>query len=100
MDIKQLTEAADDGNAFAQFKLGCCYVKGLEIEKNHKEAEKMFRLAMNNGNLDAQCALALCYEYLHGSVYKDLAKYLCEDAAKKGNDKAKEVLSKCFGISA
>lgn len=90
-----LRAAADQGNAHAQYKLGCMFEKGLYMEplgaqqvvtmlsmfacvqkdRNCKEAFRYFRLAADQGNEDAQFRVGECLDNGEG-VAKDCAEAL------------------------
>ena len=48
--LSKFLEAAELGNADAQFGLGVMYDEGLGVPQNHTEAVKWFRLADEQGN--------------------------------------------------
>ena len=49
--------AATEGDAKGQFELGLCYENGEGLAMNKKEAEKWYKLAAAQGNVDAVVAL-------------------------------------------
>jgi hypothetical protein len=55
--VQYYTQAAERGNAEAQFKLGCCYETGTGVEQNLKEAEFWFRQSADQGMGQALIAL-------------------------------------------
>ena len=63
-------KAAEQGDAKAQFSLGCCYEYGYGVLKNQEEAVKWYRKAAEQGDTMAQTNLGICYEYGRG-VAKD-----------------------------
>jgi hypothetical protein len=57
-----LREAAEAGNAVAQYELGrCCYHGDHGVPQNYREAARLLRLAAEQGDADAQFLLASCY---------------------------------------
>ena len=66
-------EAAEKGEALAQYALGIIYCKGQGVPQNFAEAGRCFKLAAAQGNLDAQIDLAGMYEQAQG-VAKDAAE--------------------------
>ena len=54
-------EAAQKGDADAQFNLGFMYENVEETEQNYAEAYKYYRLAAEQGNIGAQVNLGLFY---------------------------------------
>ncbi len=55
--VKQYRHDAEQGNAEAQFLLGCCYQFGEGIAKDKAEAVKWYRNAAEQGDADAQTAI-------------------------------------------
>jgi TPR repeat protein len=45
--IKYLHQAATEGNADAQYQLGCCYAEGLGVTKDTNESAKWLEIAAN-----------------------------------------------------
>jgi hypothetical protein len=56
-----LRPLAEKGNAGAQFNLGVSYFKGEGVAQDNKEAEKWFRLAAQQGYVNAQSSLGVMY---------------------------------------
>ena len=61
-DISELKRAAEQGDASAQFNLGCCYDFGEGVEKNLQEAVKWYRKSAEQGDAEAQFNLGCCYK--------------------------------------
>ena len=59
--IRILKEAAQQGKAFAQTKLGLLYLNGDGIEKDPKEAFRLFQLAADQNYPQAYNELGLLY---------------------------------------
>ncbi|MHB9138577.1 MAG: tetratricopeptide repeat protein [Victivallaceae bacterium] len=57
--VKQYRYEAEQGNAEAQYLLGCCYQFGDGIAKNRDEAPKWFRKSAKQGYVQAQELLEL-----------------------------------------
>ena len=55
MNIDELKKRAEAGDAKAQYILGCYY--GYGVEQNFEEAVKWYRLAAEQGDIDAKEAL-------------------------------------------
>jgi TPR repeat protein len=55
------TAAAEDGDAKAQYELGCYYASGIELATNHTEAVKWWRKSAEQGYAPAQNNLGVCY---------------------------------------
>ena len=58
---EQLRQAADQGDAEAQYKLGVRYVEGDGVPQDHREAVKWYRLAAERGYAAAQFTLGKMY---------------------------------------
>ena len=61
-DIDQLRTRADQGDVFAQFRLGLMYDAGQGVPQNDKEAVRWYRLAADQGLANAQNNLGVMYE--------------------------------------
>jgi TPR repeat protein len=66
-----LSNAADQGDAFAQNKLGTLYENGLGGPQDEKEAARLYRLAADQGNGSAQSNLASLYAEGGGGLPKN-----------------------------
>ena len=78
-------EAAEQGDAFAQYKLGCCYYHGDGVGCDYQEAVRWFRKAAEQGNAAAQNSLGDCYCFGRG-VEKDYTEAMMwyRKAAEQG----------------
>ena len=76
-----------------QVNLGYYYHHGIVVARDYKEAARLFRLAADQQEPEAEFNLGLCYEKGYG-VNRDLdeAIWLYQLAASQGNDKAKNAL--------
>ncbi len=54
-------EAAEQGDAAAQFNLGILYANGQGVPEDHAEAMRWFRLAAEQGDAEAQYKLGVLY---------------------------------------
>lgn len=91
--IHWLGEAANQGHAKAQFKLGMYYLKGQGITRNPQTAFKWFSKAAEKNVAGAQFNLAMMYEKGDGvapSMKKALQWY--ESASHLGNANAQQNL--------
>ena len=71
-DFRETLQAAERGNAQAQFSLGGMYDKGQGVHQDYAEALRWFRKAAEQGDADAQNILGDMY--LRGfGVRQDLA---------------------------
>lgn len=59
--MQEYRPLAEQGHAFAQFRLGMMYRKGQGVPRNDAEAAKWYRLAAEQGNADAQFQLGMMY---------------------------------------
>ena len=83
--LPQVQQAADQGDAVAQFMLGGRYLQGIEVEKDDQQAVFWFRKAAENGLAYAQASLGSMYNNGQG-VAKDerQAVYWYRKAAEQG----------------
>ena len=95
--IEWFRQAAEQGYAAAQNKLGECYYTGTEVKKNYKQAARWFCKAAEQGNATAQYNLAYCYINGQG-VTKDYAQAVSwyRKAAEQGHAKAQNNLGTCY----
>ena len=70
LPIEDCRRDAEQGDAEAQYNLGCRYANGNGVAKDYVEAVKWYRKAAEQGNADAQYNLGTCYDYGTG-VAKD-----------------------------
>lgn len=92
--IKRL---AEEGIAECQTALGSCYIEGIGVAVNEKEAFQWFRKAAEQGDCDAQNMLGRCYEEGWGTTKDDIKAFtLYKKAAEQGNDAAQNNLGKCY----
>ena len=96
-ELKKMKSLAERGDAEAQFQLGRYYdnVDGKSNTRDAAEAVKLYRLAAEQGPIKAQNNLGACFFNGEG-VSKNLQEALnwFEKAAKAGNQKAKESVSR------
>ena len=59
--ITYLRELAEGGYEWAQFKMGCEYIKGEHVEKDDLQAEEWLRKAVDQGNVPAILLLSNIY---------------------------------------
>lgn len=90
-------DAAQKGDADAQYRIGTCYSKGTDVEKDEKEAVYWWRKAADQGHPYAQTTLALSYNIGKG-VQKDetQAVYWFRKAAEKGFAEGQYWLGVCY----
>ena len=66
----ELVKKAEEGDAVAQWSLGCCYKDGKGVKINKKEAFEWYTKSAEQGNADAQHEVSHCFqekagEYMH-----------------------------------
>ena len=71
--LEWFQQEANAGLADAQTALGFCYLHGIGVTQDKKEAVKYYQLAAEQGEISAMNNLALCYEQGNG-VEKNLKK--------------------------
>jgi uncharacterized protein len=88
--LREWTPLAEQGNASAQDWLGWLYLAGFGVPQNYKVAEKWYRLAALQGNVNASYRLADLYDLGENGVRKDLkeATEWFSFAAEHGNTDA------------
>lgn len=88
-DFKQLREAAEQGEAKAQYNLGVMYYKGDGVPQHYGEAAKWFLQAAEQGHAEAQYNLGVMYRDGQGLPRKFVnAHVLFNLAAAQGDKKA------------
>ena len=95
--IKHFSNAADQGNQFAQYTLGKIYLKGNEVPKDIEKALSFLNASANQGNQFAQYTLGKLY--LDGTeVPKDIEKALSflNASANQENQFAQYALGKLY----
>ncbi|MBQ3374092.1 MAG: SEL1-like repeat protein [Anaerolineaceae bacterium] len=59
--VKWYAQAAEQGHAEAQYKLGSCYYLGLGIDQNTTKAEEWISKSVQQGFFEAECLLGYFY---------------------------------------
>lgn len=78
-------KAADQGQAYAQYKLGVLYSNGLGVAQDHVAARAWYEKAAKQGNAAAQDNLGVLYHNGQGGLQDDVyARYLFREAATQG----------------
>jgi len=78
-------EAAEQGNAVAQFNLGILYEQGQGVSQNYETAAKWYRKAAEQGNAQAQHNLGVQYKWGRGVPQNDsMAAQWLRKAADQG----------------
>ncbi|EGO62369.1 tetratricopeptide repeat protein [Acetonema longum] len=65
--VSDLRQAADKGDAAAQYKLGIAYEEGNGVEKDLAEAIKWWKLSAEQGDSDAQHMMGNVYMFGYGA---------------------------------
>ena len=100
-DYKKAVEwwllAAEQGNADAQYGLGCCYEEGHGVDKNLSEALRWYRKAAEQGSAYAQNHMGYCYEkgYCVTQDYNQAFEWY-KKSAEQRYDVAQYNLGRCY----
>ncbi len=95
-EVKDLQNAAEQGDAKAQCFLGGRYYRGEGVNMDKAEAVKWYRKAAEQGNAEAQCKLGSFYEFgYHVAEDRAEAAKWYRMAAEQGDEVAKARLEKC-----
>ena len=96
-DIAQLREAAEQGDAEAQFNLGIVYDFGRGVPEDKLEAVKWYQKAAEQEHADAQVLLSRLY-YLGQRVPKNYEEAFewARRAAEQGNADAQQVIGDMY----
>lgn len=86
LDFERCREYAEQGKAEAQYCLGLFYDLGINVRRNHNEAEKWLNKAASHNIPEIQ----FCVAYLNYNNFNNGLQYNYQDAikwAKKANEK-------------
>ena len=72
-EVKRTAWDAEQGNASAQFRLGCLYKDGCGVQQDRNQTAFWWRKAAEQGDIDAQYGLGLAYQEGQG-VPRDYAE--------------------------
>lgn len=97
MSYDMLLKVAMDGDAKAQFRLGCCYNLGIGVDRSLSKAAEYYEKAATNGHAEAQKNLGNCY-YIGNGVVQSYNKAVewYEKAAVLGQVEAQRYLGNCY----
>ena len=88
-DFKETLQAAEQGNADAQFNLGVMYDTGQGVRQDYAQAVQWYRKAAEQGLADAQYNLGVMYKEGRGVRQDDAqAVQWYRKAAEQGHAKA------------
>lgn len=97
VSAEQLRQAAEQGNAEAQFGLGYYYMTGQGVAQDYKQAVEWYRKSAGQGYAAAQNNLGICYmEGLGVPQDYTLAVEWFRKAAVQGYDEAQFNLGACY----
>jgi TPR repeat protein len=96
--VEKFRKAAEQGNALAQYNLGCCYLSGEGVKEDLVQAVAWFRKAAEQGNALAQSLLMIYYRDGTGGVKKYSAEAVAwyHKAAEQGYADAQYLLGQCY----
>ncbi|CAG8684288.1 25664_t:CDS:2, partial [Dentiscutata erythropus] len=92
-NIAVLVDAANKGDAIAQYFVGKCYETGWGIKKNTKKAIEWYAEAVKNNCAAAECVVG---EYYYKQKKYNKAFYWLKRAAERKNYKALDTLGLCY----
>jgi hypothetical protein len=94
-EIEELRSRAEQGDAGAQFRFGCCLYDGFDVKKDDPGAAAWFRKAAEQGHAEAQYNLGLCYYNGTGvKMDRSEAAIWYRKAAEQGHAAARKALEK------
>lgn len=95
--INEYISAANQGDAEAQYNLGCCYYYGCGVSQDYKQAVKWYEKSANQGYSRAQNNLGVCYKNGYG-VPRDYGTAVSwyEKSANQGHMIAQNNLGSCY----
>ncbi len=95
--VPLLKQAAELGNAEAQYNLGYCYQEGVEVSKNDSIANTWLLKSANQGWLNAQFKIAYSYSVGRGTTKNDgQAFYWALQCAKQGDPECMFNVVSCY----
>jgi uncharacterized protein len=93
--IEDLEQAADDGNAEAQFLLGVCYATGRGVARNDTTAARWFHQASKLDHVGARASLGFLYSRGRGVRRDPVLGYLfVAQAAQQGDLGAADLMKR------
>ena len=87
-DLDTLRQAADQGDASAQFNLGFMYADGRGVLKDEAEAVRWYRLAAEQGEAAAQVNLGFMYANGEGVLKDSVRAHMWFNIAGANGDEA------------
>ena len=80
-DLDTVRQAADQGDATAQFNLGVAYDNGQGVFEDDAEAVRWYRLAAGQGHATAQGALGASYAFGEGALKDSVLAHMWSNIA-------------------
>ena len=94
---KSYIKAAKKGDAEAQYMIGSCYSKGVDVKQNDEKAVDWWRKAAEQGHAISQSLLGYAYNKGKGVTKDSLeAVYWYSKSAEQGNAVAQMNLAMCY----
>jgi len=95
-NFKKMLQAAEQGNADAQFNLGVMYDNGRGVRQDYAQAMQWYRQAAEQGDAHAQLALGLRYATGQGVrqdivIAKEWVGKACDNGIQLGCDAYREL---------
>ena len=99
--VNRYLQAAEQGDAGAQFSLGAVYSTGDGVPQNDAGAKKWYHKAAEQGNADAQFSLGQMYFYGNGVLqdYVQAHKWFNLATAREPDEYSPEVIQWAKGES-
>lgn len=91
---KWFHKAAEQGNAYAQFRLWNYYGLGIGVRYNEEESNKWYRKAADQGLAAGQCAVALDFRISHNDNVEAAKWFLL--AAEQGHEFCMNEIAYCY----
>ena len=87
-DLNTVRQAAEQGDATAQYNLGVMYANGRGVPKDDTEAVRWYRLAAEQGQADAQYGLGIMYATGRGVLKDSVLAHMWSNIASANGDEA------------
>ena len=87
-DLDTVRQAAEQGDATAQFYLGNMYANGEGVPQDAAEAVRWYRLAAEQGQADAQYGLGIMYATGRGVLKDSVLAHMWSNIASANGDEA------------
>ena len=87
-NLDAVRQAADQGDAEAQYNLGVMYNTGMGVLKDDAEAVRWFQLSADQGHASAQLNLGFMYALGRGVLKDDVLAHMWYNIAGANGDEA------------